>query len=78
MRTTISVAVTAQEVAKTKKLAKKRGFLTVSDYFRFLLAEDDVTLIGEDEVRQRGREVERLARQGKLIRGKTMRDLLGT
>ena len=78
MRTTISIAVTPREVKKTRHLAKKRGFPTVSEYLRFLLAEDDVIFISEDEVLRRGREVERLASEGKLIRGKNLRDFMGT
>lgn len=76
MRTTISIAVTPREATKTRKLAKARGFRTTSDYVRFLLSEDDEVFISEDEVLQRGREVEQLARQKKLITGKRLRDFI--
>ena len=76
MRTTISIAVTPREVEKTKKLAKKRGFPTVSEYLRFLLNEDDESYISEDNILRRGQEVDRLDRQGKLIRGKRLRDFV--
>ena len=78
MRTTISVAVTPREAEKTKQLARKHGFKTTSDYLRFLMAEDDVSFISEDEVLRRGREVEHLARTGALIKGKRMRDFVST
>ncbi len=76
MRTTISIAVTPREVEKTKKLAKKRGFPTVSGYFRFLLAQDDVDLISEAELVQRSAEADRLHQRGKLIAAKSMSALL--
>ncbi len=76
MRTTISIAVTPHEAEKTKKLAKKRGFPTVSGYFRFLLAQDDVDLISEAELIQRSAEADRLHKRGKLIAAKSMSKLL--
>ncbi len=76
MRTTISIAATPREVEKTKKLAKKRGFPTVSGYFRFLLAQDDVDLISEAELIRRSAEADRLHQGGKLIAAKSMSELL--
>ena len=76
MRTTISIAVTPRVVENTMKLAKKRGFPTVSEYLRFLLNEDDESYISEDNILRRGQEVDRLDRQGKLIRGKRLRDFV--
>lgn len=76
MRTTISIAVTPREVEKTKRLARKRGFPTVSGYFRFLLAQDDVDLISEAELIRRSAEADRLRRGGKLIAAKSMSELL--
>lgn len=76
MRTTISIAVTPREVEKTKRLARKRGFPTVSGYFRFLLAQDDVDLISEAELIRRSKEAGRLHKRGKLIAAKSMSELL--
>lgn len=76
MRTTISIAITPREAAKTKKLAKQRGFATVSSYFRFLLAQDDVDLISEAELVRRSAEADRLHREGKLITAPSMSALL--
>lgn len=76
MRTTISIAATPREVERTKKLAKKRGFPTVSGYFRFLLAQDDVDLISEAELIRRSKETDRLHKRGKLIAAKSMSELL--
>lgn len=76
MRTTISITATPREVEKTKKLAKKRGFPTVSGYFRFLLAQDDVDLISEVELIRRSEEADRLYKGGKLIAAKSLSELL--
>ena len=76
MRTTISIAFTSREAERTKKLAKKRGFPTVSGYFRFLLAQDDVDLISEAELIRRSAEADRLHQKGKLIAAKSMSELL--
>lgn len=76
MRTTISLSISPAEVKKTKTLARKRGFMTVSDYLRFLLSQDDADLISETEILRRGQESEKLYRQGKLIKAKSLADLV--
>ncbi len=57
-------------------MAEKRGFDTTSDYLRFLISQDDTDLIGEDELVKRTGEIEKLYKAGKLIRAKSMADLL--
>lgn len=76
MRTTLSFTLSSSQVKKTRKLARARGFSTVSDYIRFLLEEDDVSLINEDELVKRANEVERLHRTKKLVTAKSMADFM--
>ena len=72
----MSFALSLQEAMKVKTLVKKRGFESTSDYFRFLIAEDDVDLISEDELVRRLKSIPRLERAGKLLRAKSLRDLV--
>lgn len=76
MRTSISFNLTKPEAAKTRLLAKKRGFTTTSDYLKFLLAQDDVDLISEDEIVSRFKSIDRLHKAGKLIKAKSLADLV--
>ena len=76
MRTTISLSTTAQEVKKARRLAKKRGFSTLSSYVRYLLSEDDGVMISEETLVKRVKTIGSLAKKGKLIVGKTMKDFV--
>lgn len=76
MRTTISISVSPQEAVRTRGLASKRGFTTVSDYIRFLLVSDDEELISEDEILRRSKDVEALHASGGLITAASMSELL--
>ena len=76
MRTTISFTLTKEAVKKTQTLVKRRGFRTTSDYIRFLLAEDDVALISEQELVKRSKEIFRLHKSGRLVRASSMAALL--
>lgn len=76
MRTTISVAVSPREAKKSRELALARGFENLSEYIRFLLASDDADLISEDELLRRAKQVLGLEKRGKLIRVKSMADLI--
>lgn len=76
MRTSISFNLTKPEATKTRLLAKKRGFTTTSDYLKFLLAQDDVDLIGEDELVSRLQSLDRLHKSGKLLKAKSITDLM--
>ena len=76
MRTTISFSATTEEAKKVRQLAKKRGFSTVSSYVRFLLNEDDGSVISEETLVSRVAGIVKLTKNGKLIEGKTMKDLV--
>lgn len=76
MRTTISFSVPKTKATRTRRLAKTRGFRSVSEYLRFLVSLDDTDLIiSEEELLRRGKEAERLHREGKLIEAKSLADL---
>ena len=76
MRTTISVSLSPTAVKKTRRLTQQRGFRTISDYLRFLLEQDDVELISENELVRRSNEVDRLHASGKLVSVGSMQDLM--
>lgn len=76
MRTTISLSVPKMEAEKARVLARARGFRTLSDYLRFLLSQDDQTLISEDELVQRSKETTKLHKTHKLVQAKSMADFL--
>jgi hypothetical protein len=76
MRTSISFNLSVAEAARTRRLAKKRGFSTTSDYLKFLLSQDDVELISEDEIVRTFGTVKKLHRAGKLVKAKSLADLL--
>ncbi|MEI7741176.1 MAG: hypothetical protein WCJ29_01600 [bacterium] len=76
MRTSISFNLTKEESAKTHELAKSRGFETTSDYLRFLINQDDTDLISEHELIKRSQEVDRFHKSGKLIKAKSLADLM--
>ncbi len=76
MRTSISFNLTKTEAEKTRKLARTRGFATTTDYLKFLLAQDDIDLISEDELVGRLQSIDRLHRAGKLIKARSIADLM--
>ena len=76
MRTTISLSVPKMEAEKARILARIRGFRTLSDYLRFLLSQDDQTLISEDELVERSKETTKLHKTNKLVKAKSIADFL--
>ncbi len=76
MNTTISVSLPRKDALKTRKLALERGFDSVSEYLRFLLAEDDSELISAAEIVRRSKEAVNLHKKGKLIEATSLADLL--
>ena len=76
MRTSLSFNVTHAAARRTKKIASARGCATTSDYLRFLLEQDDIDLISENELATRARDVDRLHKKRKLIRANTLADLV--
>ena len=76
MRTTISIPVSPQVAIKTRRLARKRGFPSVSEYVRFLLETDEEDLISVKEVLRISKEAHRLHKAGKLLEIQSLKDLL--
>jgi hypothetical protein len=76
MRTSLSFNLTKKEASRARGLAKARGFDSTSEYLRFLIAQDDTDLIGEDELVRRSKDAERLHKCGKLMAAKSLSDLL--
>lgn len=77
MRSTLSFTLTPTQAKKTRELVRRRGFRSTSDYIRFLLEEDNLlNLIDEAELVKRAGEVEVLEKDGKLIRAKSLADLV--
>ncbi|MFA6099831.1 MAG: hypothetical protein WC750_03020 [Patescibacteria group bacterium] len=77
MRTTISFTLTPTVANKTRRLTRQRGFRTISDYLRFLLEQDDVELITENELVRRSKEVDRLHASNKLVKAGSLKELTG-
>lgn len=75
MRTSISFNLSKEESKRTSALAKARGFATLSDYLRFLISQDDVDLISENELVHTAKSLTRLHKEGKLVRARSMADL---
>ncbi len=76
MRTTISISCSPTDATKIKKLAKCRGFQTTSDYVRYLLNEDDVDLLQEEELLRLSRSADKLHKSGKLVKADSLADLI--
>ena len=76
MRQVLSLSFLPTKVRQARKLVVKRGFSSVSEYFRFLLAQDDAELISVDELVRRSKNAKKLYKMGKLIQADSMRDLV--
>lgn len=76
IRTTISLSVPKTDAKKASVLARARGFQTLSDYLRFLLAQDDQALISEDEILERSKRAHKLHASGKLVKARSLASLL--
>ncbi len=77
MNTTISLAVTSAESRHAKRMARLRGFHTLSEYLRnLILTDDEAWVLTERELLRRNREVDGMERSGKLLKAKSLKDLL--
>lgn len=76
MRTSISFNLTREEARKARALVKARGFRTTSDYLRFLISQDDVDLVSEDELVKRASEIERMHKTGKLVKARSLEEFM--
>ncbi len=76
MRSILTVSLTTKEVQAIKQKTKKRGFETVSSYLRFLVDEDDGTLISEAELLRRATKAEKDYATGKLTAYTSLKEVL--
>ncbi|MES2202951.1 MAG: hypothetical protein V4474_01335 [Patescibacteria group bacterium] len=67
MRTIINISVPKETAVELKKTARKDGFASVSEYFRYLLREENR--------RKLAKELHRQEKSGKWIEAKSVRDL---
>ncbi|MDD4531232.1 MAG: hypothetical protein PHH21_00815 [Candidatus Pacebacteria bacterium] len=75
MRKVVSVSMSEEMEMNIKKRARKRGFGSVSQYINNLLVADE-DLISEEELLKDIREGEEDYRKGRVIRAKSIVDLI--
>jgi len=75
MRNILTLSLSNELKESAQKMAKKRGYSTVSGYVRFLLTEDK-DVITDDELWREIQIARREYKQGKTIKAKSLRDLL--
>jgi Arc/MetJ-type ribon-helix-helix transcriptional regulator len=75
MRSVINISLPPKVAQKVKMRAKRFGFSSTSEYVRSLLDMDD-NLISSEELLEMSRRADREYTTGKLIKAKSMADLL--
>lgn len=75
MRKVLSLSLPQQTAKKIKTLSKKRGFVNVSSYIKYLI-EEDQNLIPDTELLKSVREAEKEYKTGKSIKARSIADLL--
>ena len=76
MRQVLSMSLPLQTAQVIKKLAKKRGFDSVSAYIKYLVREDEDDLISADELLKIVEEGDREYERGETIKADSIADLL--
>ncbi len=77
MNTTISFSIPVKAAKRTRQLAHKRGFRSVSQYMRYLVSSHDTDeVISEAELMRRLRVADREDRDGTLLSADSIVDLL--
>lgn len=75
MRSTLTISLPETQLEELKQKAKKHGFLSVSEYFRFLGNLDD-GLISKQELFKLAKRAERDYKAGKLKKAGSLAELL--
>lgn len=75
MREVLTLSLPKLLKESAQKMAKKRGFSTVSEYIRFLIKEDK-DVITDDELWREVQIARKEYKEGKTIKAKSMKDLL--
>ncbi|MEK7116460.1 MAG: hypothetical protein AAB879_03630 [Patescibacteria group bacterium] len=77
MNTTISFSIPVKAAKRTRRLARTRGFRSVSQYMRYLVFSHDTDeMISEDELVRRLRSADREDREGTLLSADSITNLL--
>ncbi len=76
MRQIISISLPSEDVIEIKKNAQKRGFSSLSSYFRHLFVADKEDIISEAELIKIIERSNREYKEGKYIVANSIRDLL--
>ena len=75
MRSVLTISLPQRQAQKVKQQARRRGFETLSHYFRFLV-ESDQDLISEAELLKISKEAEADYRAGKLKHYRSIDEVL--
>ena len=75
MRQALSLSLPAVEVQHLKRTVQRRGFSSVSAYIRQLV-KDDEDIISEEKLVKRAAAAERNYRAGRVVRARSIADLL--
>jgi len=75
MRQVLSLSLPKETAKSIKTLSKKRGFVSVSGYIKYL-AEMDKDLISETELLNTIKQSRKEYKEGKTITAKSMADLV--
>ncbi|MFH1253746.1 MAG: hypothetical protein V1664_05480 [Candidatus Uhrbacteria bacterium] len=75
MRQVLSLSLPPKVMIEVKSLSKKRGFVSVSGYVQNLI-EMDKDLISEDQLLKIVKQAQREYKAGKIIKAKSIADLL--
>ena len=75
MRQVLSLSLPEQMAKEIKKISKKRGFASVSDYIKQLI-ETDKDLISVEELLILARQAEHEYKTGRTIKASSLADLL--
>ncbi len=67
MRTIVNISMPEETAKEAKRIAREEGFVSVSEYFRYLLREEKQRKLAE--------ELHKQSRSGKWIKLKSLRDL---
>lgn len=76
MRQVVSISLTKEEVRDLKRLAKKRGLLSISSYVKNLIMTDKENIISEAELLEDIKIARSEYKNGTLLKAKSMVELL--
>lgn len=75
MRSTLTISLPETQLEELKQKAKKHGFISISEYFRFL-GNLDEGLISKEELLKFVKQAERDYKKGKLKKARPLADFI--